>query len=104
MPVRLAEQLAPHEVRHVRDLNWQSLDDREIAVRALGQFEAIVTLDQSFPAEIAGLEASPAIVVLSPRSHRLPHMLELLPRLFETLDTLRPGQVVRLFRPPPVLP
>jgi hypothetical protein len=84
-------------------LRWQSVPDRELAIRATGRYDAILTLDQSFPSEVAGLDGHPALIVLVSRSHRLTHVLELLPEILRTLSIVEPGQVVRLFRPPSVL-
>jgi predicted nuclease of predicted toxin-antitoxin system len=103
VPVRFVSDVAGHESVHVRSLGWLSMPDREIAVRATGSFDAILTLDTSFPAELVGLADHPAILVLSPRSHRLPHLQEMLPQILATLATIQPGEVVRLYRPPPVL-
>ncbi len=98
IPVRLAGSLADLQLNHVRDLGWLGISDRELAIGAAGVYDVIVTLDQTFPAELTGLTGYPAIIVLSPRSHRLIHVAELLPRLREALTTIAPGEVVRISR------
>lgn len=103
VPVRLAPLIAGHNCTHVRELKWLGIPDREVAIRCAGVFDAIITLDQSFPGELADLESHPALLVVSPRSHRLPHVVEMLPGIQDALRTIRPGEIVRLFRPPSVL-
>jgi predicted nuclease of predicted toxin-antitoxin system len=104
VPVRLALELTGHEVDHIRDVRWSGLADREIVRRAQGVYDGILTLDQTFDKELLGLEDYPAIIILVARSHRLRDVRELLPQLAAALSDLRPSRVIRISRPPAVLP
>jgi predicted nuclease of predicted toxin-antitoxin system len=70
VPLRFVFDFGEHDAEHVRRLGWLAMPDRQIAERAADQFDAILTLDQTFPQELAGLDKYPAIIVLSPSRRR----------------------------------
>jgi|CXWL01.1.fsa_nt_gi predicted nuclease of predicted toxin-antitoxin system len=50
MPQRLPQGiLSKHEIVHVRDLGWQSIQNGELLSKANGQFDILLTIDKNMP-------------------------------------------------------
>ena len=65
MPLRLpGGSLSGHEVRHVRDLEWQGIQNGELLKRANGKFDILLTIDKNMPYQqsLKGLEICVAIL------------------------------------------
>jgi predicted nuclease of predicted toxin-antitoxin system len=97
VPKRLGRLIERHEVRTVSDMRWTSAPDRNLLRRAAAEdFDVVVTVDRSLPLQQRTRDLTLAIVVLRARSNRYADLVELIPALLESIETIRPGQVVTL--------
>jgi predicted nuclease of predicted toxin-antitoxin system len=95
-PRRLKKQLLPHEVQTVSEAGWAGKKNGELLRLATEQHDVFVTADRSLPDQqnLRGITLS--IVVLRARSNAIKDLLPLVPNLLRVLESIHPGEVVRL--------
>ena len=92
---RLKRAIPGHDVSTVHEWRWSGAGDRDLLRRAsAGGFDVVVTVDRSLPFQQRTRDLPLAIVVLRAKSNRYAELVELIPALLESLETIRPGQVV----------
>jgi len=88
---RLAKEIIGHDVRTVPQVGWAGLTNGELLSRAVGRFDAFVTLDRNLSFQQNAKRYELAILVLAARSNRLEDVRLLVPRLLRALPTAKPG-------------
>ena len=97
LPRQLARAITGHEVSTVQRQGWAGLKNGELLRQAAARgFDAFVTADQNLEFQ-QNLVGSPlrVIILLAP-TNVLSDLLPLVPDLLATVETARPGEVVRV--------
>lgn len=96
LPRRLKKVLAPHETQTVPEMGWAGKKNGELLSLLAAKFEAFLTIDRNivYQQDLADLPFG--VVVLGARSNRFADLEPLVPKVLEALQTLRPGQIVRV--------
>ena len=84
------------EVSAVAEQGWKGKHNGELLALASREFDAFITGDQNLEYQQNMARYNLGIIVLVAQSNRLADMQPLIPRVCETLATLRPGTVVRV--------
>ena len=96
LPRPLARLLPEHDVRTVAAMGWAGKRNGELLQLAAADFDALLTADQNLEHQ-QNLGALPlAVIVLVAPTNRVESLRLLIPHLLETLQTLAPGQFVRV--------
>ena len=101
VPENLRFLIEGHDVRTVRFMRWRGWPDGDFLPLAEGEFDAVLTCDQSIPNQQNLAELNLRIVVLHGRSNRIESLLTLLPEAMAAVDGPSMGQVVRIYPPDP---
>lgn len=99
LPENLRFFIEGHDVRTVRFMRWRGWPDGDFLPLAEGEFDSVLTCDQSIPYQQNLTELNLRIIVLHGRSNRIESLLPLLPEAMEAVDDLSRGQVVRIYLP-----
>ncbi|MBI4568237.1 MAG: DUF5615 family PIN-like protein [Planctomycetes bacterium] len=96
LPKRLKRELVGHDVQTVPEAGWAGRKNGELLQLAVGVFDAFVTIDRSlvFQHHVAGLPFG--VILLRAQSNRIADLRPLVPRILEALQTIRPGEVIRV--------
>jgi predicted nuclease of predicted toxin-antitoxin system len=93
LPRALARLLAGHDAHSIHQRGWSDLDDGPLLDACAGQYDALVTLDQSLRFQ-QNLRGRPlAVLVLRARSNRLEDLTPLVPAILAALPRASAGQV-----------
>lgn len=96
LPKRLKRFLIGHQVSTVPEAGWAGKKNGELVGLASGKFEAFITIDRNLVYQ-QNLSSVPfGVVVLSARINRMGDLEPLVPRILEALESLSPGQLVRV--------
>ena len=92
----LRRDLAGHEVHTVEDAGLKGLENGELLKAAAGVYEVLVTVDRNIPYQqnLGGLPI--AILILAGRRNSYARLKPLMPRALAALETIKPGEVVRI--------
>jgi predicted nuclease of predicted toxin-antitoxin system len=90
---RLARDIAGHDVKTARQMNWTAIKNGELLALAARQFDVFVTVDRniSFQQNIGSQTLS--VIVLKAKTNRLAELKLLVPFLRTALASARPGTV-----------
>lgn len=80
LPRLLAENLRPHEVRTVREMQWHGLKNGALLRRAEAEFDVFVTMDRSIPFQQSVRRLDIAVIIIAARSNRLNDLTPWRPR------------------------
>lgn len=96
MPRPLARQMSGHEIKTVQEMGWAGKSNGTLLTLMSGRFDVFVTVDRNldFNQDVSGLELG--VIVLHANSNRLESLEPLVPRIRETLETIKGGQAVHL--------
>jgi predicted nuclease of predicted toxin-antitoxin system len=96
LPRKLALELVGHTTQTVQKRGWSGLKNGELLRRAGSEFDVLLTGDQNleFQQNTAGL--SIAVVVLVAVNNRIDTLRPLIPELLKAIESIRPGQLVRV--------
>ena len=88
--------LGGHEVHTVEEAGFKGLENGDLLRAASGTYDAFITVDQKLPYQqnIAGLNI--AILVIAAKRNSYARLKSLLPRALEELDSMKPGDVIRV--------
>lgn len=97
LPRQLGPLLVGHEVRTVKQQSWAGLKNGALldAAEADG-FGILVTGDQNLQFQQNLAKRQIGVVVLCGVSNALEDLLRLIPRRLNAIDSVRPGQVLRV--------
>ena len=96
LPRRLKASFEAHESRTVPEMGWQGTKNGELLRLAAAEFDVFVTADQNlqYQQNLAGVDIG--IIVLATVTTRLADLLPLVPASLHALESIRPGDVVRV--------
>ena len=96
LPHRLKSAITGHEVSTVPEMGWAGFLDRDILEAAAAHFDAFITVDRAISGRSSGPLPAIAVIALVAPSNLLSDLLALIPKIREVLETIRPGQVIRV--------
>jgi hypothetical protein len=97
LPRQLVAHLVGHEVHTVQQQDWAGLTNGELLNKAEGAgFSVFLTGDQNLQFQQNVTKRRIGIVVLVAASNALEDLLPLLPATLTEINSVQPGQVVRV--------
>jgi hypothetical protein len=96
VPRRLAREFAGHEVATVPAMGWAGTANGVLLRLAETQFDVFITVDQNVEYQQRLQSMLLGIVVLVAPNTRLDTLRPLMPRVLVVLQTIKPGDVVRV--------
>ncbi len=96
LPRKLGLALVGHQTTTVPRRGWAGLKNGRLLRAASSEFDALVTGDQNLEFQQNLSKLPIAVIVLIAYDNRLETLSPLVPRLLEVLDSIRPGELVRL--------
>ena len=96
LPRRLKEELPGHDVRTVAEIRWAGKKNGDLLRLAEPHFDVLVTTDRHLPHQQSIADLQLAVVVLLAKSNDYADVQPVLAKLVPLIDTLVPGQVLRL--------
>lgn len=90
----LKQDFTGHEVLTVEEAGFKGLKNGRLLRAASGQYDALVTVDQNLQYQQNLNTFALAVVVLKARRSTYPELKPLMPRVLESLEKLKPGEVV----------
>lgn len=94
LPRALKRLLRGHTCRTVQEMAWAGIKNG--ALLSLAEFDALITIDQGFEFQQNLRERRIAILLLVSRSNQTEDLAPIVPAALTALETILPGQVVRL--------
>jgi hypothetical protein len=95
LPRKLGRELPGHAVSTVSERGWSGITNGKLLTLAAGQCDVFITIDRLLVVQQT-VPPSLAVITLQASSNRLAALLPLVPRLREALDSIQPGQFLRL--------
>jgi predicted nuclease of predicted toxin-antitoxin system len=96
LPRKFALELTGHETQTVQKRGWAGLENGELLRTASREFEILLTGDQNLEFQQNPDTLPIAVIVLVAVNNRIGTLRPLVPRVLETIKTIRPGQLVRV--------
>lgn len=97
MPRPFGRAIVGHEVWTVIRLRWNGLSNGDLLRRAdADRFGVRITVDRNLEYQQHVAAIGLGVVILIARSNRTDDLVPLAPAVLTALETLRPGQVVRI--------
>ena len=93
IPRRLKRELLGHTVMTVPESGWAGVKNGALLKLAEASFDVFVTVDRAMRYQQNLNSHSIAVVMLVVRQNKLEAFQPLLPKLLETLDSLKPGDL-----------
>ena len=93
MPRDLAAELVGHEVRTVGEMGWKGLDNGELLDRAASEFDVLISMDRSMPAQQNIPRYPIGLVLIRAVSNRIEALRPLVPQIRASLQKVEPGEV-----------
>lgn len=95
---RLSRTLTGHYAVSAQRMGWAGLKNGVLLIEAEKQFDVFITGDLNLNFQQDIIKYNIAVVVLHAESTQLHHTLPLIPKVLTLLPTLKPGQVVDVYR------
>ena len=89
----LKRDFAGHEVLTVEEAGFKGLKNGRLLLAASGQFDALVTVDQNLQYQQNLHTFVIAVIVLKARRSTYPSLKTLMPKVLESLERVKPGEV-----------
>ena len=100
IPIRLRFHFPENvEVETVEYRRWKGLKNGALLRAAQSHFDLFVTTDNNLPNQQHLERFDLAVVILRPRSKRIADLMQLLPQLKVSLDSVQPGECLRVYPP-----
>jgi hypothetical protein len=96
VPRLLKRDIVGHDVVTVVEAGWAGIKNGDLLDVAEGSFDVLLTVDRSMEHQQNLRGRNITVDVLVASSNRLPALRPLVPTLLEALDTVQPGEVVRI--------
>ncbi|MFQ5631640.1 MAG: DUF5615 family PIN-like protein [bacterium] len=93
-PRVVKKRLAHFFIRTVQDMGWAGIKNGQLLNMAEGQFDVLVSTDQSLPYQ-KNLKSKRLMVIILP-SNQVPVVSQLIPALEQALQTMQPGTFVEI--------
>jgi hypothetical protein len=98
LPRKLAHYVTGHKCRTVVECGWAGRKNGELLALAEPQFDVLLTLDKSVPFQQEISSRRIAVLVIRARSNRVEDLLPCIPECLAALESIGPGEVVRVGR------
>jgi hypothetical protein len=85
-----------HEVHTVEDAGFKGLENGDLIRAAAGTYEVLITVDRNIPHQQNIANLNIAILILAAKRNSYALLKPLLPLALKTLETIQPGDVVRI--------
>jgi hypothetical protein len=85
-----------HEVHTVEDAGFKGLENGDLIRAAAGIYDVLITVDRNIPDQQNIADLSISILVLAAKRNSYAFLKPLLPVALKTLETIQPGDVVRI--------
>ena len=92
----LKRDFTGHEVLTVEEAGFKGLKNGRLLQAASGQYEVLVTVDQNLQYQQNLKNFAVAIIVLKARRSTYPLLKLLMPQVLETLEKIKPGEIIIL--------
>lgn len=96
LPRRLKQEFSGHQVATVPEMGWASKTNGELLSLAIGEFDVLVTADQNLQHQQNLEQAEISVLVMAARTNRFEDLNPLVPRALTALESIQPGDVVRI--------
>jgi len=96
LPRKLKQELPEHDTKTVPEMGWSGKKNGELLQLMSGQFDVFITIDQKLTYQQNLEGAKIGVITLAAPSNRLADLLPLVPRLKAVLNTIQPGNLVRI--------
>ena len=96
LPRRLRRAIPGHEVVTVAGAGWAGKTNGELLGLAVAEFDVFVTVDKNLPAQQNLERLEIGIVILQAPTNRFQDLEPLIPNLVDVLESIRPGELLRL--------
>lgn len=96
LPKQLRKHLPEHSVTTIGEAGWRGLQNGQLAGKAEGSFDVILTVDRRFAESAGSARRHVAVVILRAESNSLRSLRPLVPTLTEVLQQIKPGEVIVL--------
>ena len=100
LPRKLAGHLKGHECRTVAECGWAGKRNGELLSLAEPEFDVLLTLDKNIPYQQNLKSGRIAILIVRAHSNRIQDLLPVIPDCLVALQSIEPGQVVRVGNAP----
>lgn len=96
-PKKLRRYFKSHHVKTTYEMGWAALENGALLQKAEADFDIMITTDSnvSFQQNLAHFAIG--LIVLRGLTNAEPSLAELMPDCLKALETIQPGEVVRLF-------
>lgn len=95
LPRKLGRELLGHSVSTVSERGRSGVKNGDLLALAVGQCDVFITIDRLLATQQT-IPPRLAVITLQASSNRLASLLPLVPKSRDALDTIRPGQLLRL--------
>jgi len=97
VPHRLRNHLSHHECQTARHAGFGGLENNELLEAAENaKFDVLLTVDRGIEYQQDFGNRKIALAILCAKSIALNHLTPLVPALLDRLESIRPGQVIRI--------
>ena len=96
LPRQLKQALTEHDVKTVPQMGWAGKKNGELLRLVTGTFDVFITFDKQMEYQQNLKNLSIGIIVLAAKKNRLDFLLPLMPAVQIALETIQPGDVVRI--------
>ena len=100
LPRKLADHLKGHECRTVAECGWAGKKNGELLSLTEAEFDVLLTLDKNIPYQQDLKSGRIAVLIIRALSNRIQDLLPVIPDCLAALQSIEPGQVVRIGNPP----
>lgn len=99
VPMQLRSMLGGHDVWTVMHMGWGGKSNGELLALAQEEFDAFITLDTNLEHQQNMTKVDIPVILLIARRSRIDYLEPLVPRMLESLQSLKQGQVIRIEAP-----
>ncbi len=96
LPRKLAAHLRGHDCHTVVECGWSGKKNSELLALADPLFDVLLTLDKNLPFQQNLGSVRIAVLIIRARSNRIQDLVPVIPECMAALESIRPGQVVRI--------
>jgi predicted nuclease of predicted toxin-antitoxin system len=100
LPRKLKRGLVGHDAVTVPEAGWASKQNGELLRLMEGRFDVFLTIDNNLPNQQKLANVKVAFIVLIAPNNRLETLQPLTPGILKALETIQPGEVVKVAAPP----
>jgi len=97
VPRVLAKSLALHQVMTTQKLDWQELENGELLQVAQEVFDVLITTDSNIKYQQRLSDFDISLIVLRALTNSKYDLMPLMPKVLESLETIRPGDCVYIY-------